>query len=342
MLSKLFAGAALAALVLTAGPAAAWESTGHRIIGELGIQALPADLPAFLKEPSVVWQMGELSREPDRSRGAGQPHDEDLDPGHFIDLTDDGHVLGGPMITDMPRNRDTYSAALHAAGSDLHKSGWLYYNLIDGYEQLVKDFAYYRADRIGVERSTDPKQKAWYVSDLKLRQLIIIRDLGYWSHFVGDASQPMHASIHYNGWGDYPNPGGYTQDHIHAPFEGAFVTANVTLGKARAALPAPDACAAPVGQCMAQYLLATRAKIEPLYTLWQGNGFQPGDPRGVAFATQCIADGAARLRDYVVRAWHDSADAAVGYPGVKISAVEAGAPLPFEAMYGDPDGMLSR
>jgi hypothetical protein len=105
-------------------------------------------------------------------------------------------------------------------------------------------------------------------------------------------------------------------------------------------LPAPDACTAPVGECVAQYLLATRAEIEPLYLLWSQKGFQPGDPRGVAFATRCIANGAAKLRDYVVRAWRESADATVGYPGVKVSAVETGAPLPFEAMYGDPDAML--
>jgi hypothetical protein len=28
--------------------------------------------------------------------------------------------------------------------------------------------------------------------------------LGIWSHYGGDASQPLHVSIHYNGWGDYP------------------------------------------------------------------------------------------------------------------------------------------
>jgi len=340
MLSKPFASLALAGTLTFAGPALAWESTGHRIIGELAVQSLAADLPAFLKTPQAIWQIGELSREPDRSRGAGQPHDEDLDPGHFIDLTDDGHVLAGPMITEMPLSRDAYSAGLHASGSDLHKSGWLFYNLIDGYEQLVKDFAYYRADRVGIERSADPIEKQWYASDLSLRQMIIIRDLGYWSHFVGDASQPMHASVHYNGWGAYPNPNGYTEDHIHAPFEGAFVTANVTLKAVKAALPAPRACTAPMEQCVAEDLLATRAKIEPLYALWLQNGFGAGDPRGVAFAVQCIADGAARLRDYVDRAWRESAEARVGYPGVKISAVEAGAPLPFQAMYGDPDGML--
>jgi hypothetical protein len=329
------AAPALIASLLLAGQAGAWGSTGHRIIGQLGVASLPAELPAFLRDPVVVQQMGELSREPDRSRGAGQPHDEDLDPGHFIDLTDDGHVLGGPLITDMPRNRDAYSMVVKAGGSDLHKSGWLYYNLVDGYQQLAKDFAYYRIDLIGEKRSKDAKQRAWYLADRKLRELIIIRDLGYWSHFVGDASQPMHASVHYNGWGEYPNPNGYTQERIHVPFEGPYVFANVTEQAVRAAMPAPAPCTAAIGKCMADYLLATQAKTEPLYALWKDGGFKPGDKRGAAFATERVAVGAARVRDLVVRAWHESSDQTVGYPGIKVSAIEGGAELPFAAVYGD-------
>ncbi len=329
------AGVALAAALTVSGQAHAWESEGHRIISVLGVAQLPAEIPAFLKEPTVIQQMGELGREPDRSRGAGQPHDEDLDPGHFMDVTDDGHGLGGISLTDMPRNRDAYSAALHAAGADLHKGGWLYYNLVDGYEQLSKDFAYWRIDGVGEKRAKDAKQRAWYAMDRKLRELIIIRDLGYWSHFVGDASQPLHASIHYNGWGDFPNPHGYTNERIHSPFEGAFITANVKPAMVQAAMPAPHLCTQPIGKCMGDYLIATNTKVEPLYALWQKGGFQPGDKRGVEFATAAVAEGAAKLRDFVVQAWRDSPNQTVGYPGVKVSAIEAGAELSWDSIYGN-------
>ncbi len=53
--------------------------------------------------------------------------------------------------------------------------------------------------------------------------MVIIRDLGVWSHYIGDGSQPMHVSVHYNGWGNYPNPNGYTMAKIHAYFEGEYV-----------------------------------------------------------------------------------------------------------------------
>ena len=52
----------------------------------------------------------------------------------------------------------------------------------------------------------------------------MIRDLGVWSHYVGDASQPLHVSEHFDGWGPFPNPCGFsTAKGIHANFEGAFV-----------------------------------------------------------------------------------------------------------------------
>lgn len=338
MSSKLPVWAAASALILTlacAGQACAWGSTGHRLISRLGVETLPDTLPAFLKDPVTIAQIGELGREPDRSRGAGQPHDADLDPGHFIDLTDDGKTLGGVSLDAMPANKDAYTVALHAGGSSLQKTGFLYYNILDGYLQLAKDFAYWRIDRIGEARSTDPRERAWYVSDRKERELIIIRDLGYWSHFVGDASMPLHVSVHYNGWGDYPNAKGYTQDHIHVPFEGPFIHDHLTEASVRAAMPAPGACDGTVGACTVAYFRAGLAKVEPLYQLWGEGAFAKGDARAVGFANERVAAGAAMLRDLITRAWRDSADETVGYPGVKVSAIEAGAPLAFTTVYGD-------
>ncbi len=329
------ASSALALVLVTAGQAGAWGSTGHRLISRLGVETLPAELPAFLKEPVVVDQIGELGREPDRSRGAGQPHDADLDPGHFIDLTDDGMVLGGVSLDAMPANKDAYTMALHAGGSSLQKTGFLYYNILDGYAQLAKDFAYWRVDRVGEMKAADPKERAWYAADRRERELIIIRDLGYWSHFVGDASMPLHVSVHYNGWGDYPNPKGYSQDHLHGPFEGAFVHDHVTEASVRAAMPPPGPCAGTVAACTASYFRTSLGKVEPLYQLWGQGAFKTGAPDAVAFTNERVAAGASALRDLIVRAWRDSADQTIGYPGVKVSAVEAGAPLAFSMVYGD-------
>ena len=333
--SALFAAVALAACGAGAGRAFAWGATGHRLIGQLGTESLPLDLPAFLHTREASDAIGELAREPDRSKGAGQPHDSDLDSGHFFDIDDAGKSLGGSPVTAMPRDRDDYEVTLHAAGVTLTKGGYLYYNLLDGYEQLVKDFAYYRVETIALTQWTDPAQKAWLATDLKLREQIIIRDLGWWSHFVGDASQPLHVSIHYNGWGDYPNPHGYTMDKVHGPFEGPYVQANLTKEGVRAAMAAPTVCPGAIQACVAAYLQATAATVEPFYQLWGHDGFKPKDPKDVAFTTGRVAAGAAALRDLVTKAWAASEDGGVGYPLLTVKAVEGGASVPFAALYGD-------
>ena len=230
--------ASLAALLLLSSSAHAWAwgASGHRIIGQCAARSLPDETPAFLRTADAIWELGELAREPDRSKGAGQPHDADLDPGHYVNVGDDGHIAGGPELSALPRTRADYDAALRTQGSDAGKVGWLPYAVVDGWEQLVKDFAYYRIDRIGVTKGADADQRDWFVRDLKLRRALILRDLGYWSHFVGDASQPLHVTTHYNAWGDYPNPNNYTSERIHGPFEGEFIHRFVTDAQVCAAM----------------------------------------------------------------------------------------------------------
>ena len=48
-----------------------WGASGQRIIGALASQSLPLEIPEFLRNPEAARQIGEVAREPDRSRGAG-------------------------------------------------------------------------------------------------------------------------------------------------------------------------------------------------------------------------------------------------------------------------------
>ena len=317
-----------------AGPAFAWEDTGHRMVTSLAVQAFPAELPAFLRSPEAAWRITELAREPDRSKGAGQPHDADLDPGHFVDVDDAGKVLNGPPLAALPRDREDYEKALQAAGTNSWDAGFLPYTIVEGWQQLAKDFAYWRAARVGERTGKTRAERQWFANDRKLREELIVRDLGYWSHFVGDGSQPLHASMHYNGWGDFPNPQNFTRDRIHAPFEGQFVKANARAQDVRAAMAPYQPCGCTVQVATSRYLLNAAAKVEPLYRLWGEGGFKGADPRGIAFVTERLAAGAGQLRDMVVDAWRASAGSTVGYPATPAKAVEASGVAPFDTIYG--------
>jgi len=106
---KRFRVLAVAAAVAALPAAAfAWGATGHRMIGEVAMRALPAELPAFLHSPQAALDVGEFSREPDRVKTAGRVFDSDMSPAHFLDLEDDGKVLGGPALANLPATRPEY------------------------------------------------------------------------------------------------------------------------------------------------------------------------------------------------------------------------------------------
>jgi hypothetical protein len=324
-----------ALLALTPPEALAWGSTGHRLIGRAGAAALPDEVPAFLRTPTAIETIGELAREPDRWRGSGKTHDTTRDPGHFVDVDDDGKVLGGPPLNALPPTRAEYETALRAAGAETYHAGYLPYSIIDGWQQLAKDFAYWRILTAAIPREHDAARKAWMEHDLVRREALTLNDLGVWAHYVGDASQPMHVSVHYNGWGAYPNPNGYTQDHVHVPFEGDYVHRNVDAAQVRAAMTPPDLCEAAIEVCTARYLAATAATVEPYYALQKAGGFAGADPRGQVFARQRVAAGAAALRDFVTTAWRASAKGSIGYPAITVEQVVSGGVDPYDALYGD-------
>jgi hypothetical protein len=324
------------ALVLAAAPGAAlaWGNAGHRMVGVAAMRALPDELPAFLRTPQAVADVGELSREPDRSKDGGRVHDSDRDPAHFVDVEDDGRILRGPALTALPPTRAEYEAALRAAGSDSWKAGYLPYAIVDRQQQLARDFAYWRALAAAERNPRWRAHQAWFREDRRRREALILGALGELSHFVGDGSQPLHVSAHYNGWGDYPNPHDYSRGRVHAMFESDFVSHNVLLPQVSARVGPLRSQTGPVEPQVAAYLAVTAGQVEPFYALEKAGGFQPGDRRGVAFAVARLAAGASMLRDLVVEAWRASPAQKVGWSPVPVADVLSGKTDPYEALYG--------
>ena len=317
----------------------AWGNTGHRLIGVAAVRALPAELPAFLRTPGAAAEIGELSREPDRTKGGGQPHDRERDTAHFIDLDDSGRVMDqrGMAVDALPRLKSEYDAALTTAGLDVDDAGYLPYAIWDGYQQLVRDFATWRVLNAAEARESDPGKRAWYREDRLRREALILRDMGYLGHYVGDGSQPHHTTIHYNGWSrDTPNPEGFTTSRqTHGAFEGAFTARVARLDAVEAAMTAPKLEGFDLRARVPAYLKTTLAEVLPFYRLEKAGGFGEGDARGGTFAVNRLAAGASELRDLFILAWRDSADDEIGWPKVKVAEVEAGTADPWLAMYGE-------
>ena len=330
-----FAIAAALATALVPNSVFAWGGSGHRMIGVAAMKALPAELPGFLKAPQAIVDVGEYSREPDRLKRAGKAFDSDRDQGHFFDMNDDGSALGGPKVGALPPTRQDYEKALQAAGTDSWKAGYLPYSILEYQQQVMQDFAYWKALKFAESTPAGAAHTAFFTADRVRRERLILIDIGYLSHFVGDGSQPLHVSVHFNGWGDYPNPAGYTTSRtLHGDFEGGLVRQSVTqadVDKAMAPLRVVES-GVDIHEVGA-YLAATGAQVVPLYELEKAGGLKAGDPRGAAFATRQIAIGASELRDLIVMAWRGADKQSVGYRPIPLADILSGKTDPYNAFY---------
>lgn len=351
------AALAISAMTLCASQSWGWGHTGHVMISQFATQALPRDVPAFLRNGVAAWTIGELGAEADESKTTGivtsvvagrintaaTVHDAERDPGHFLDVDDSGFVIGGNVaLNALPATREAFDTAQRAAtlpAGQTQYGGYLPYAIIDGFQQVRKDFGMWRAFKVGLETARSGSDRAYFLEHLALREQLIIRDIGYWSHFVADASQPMHVSVHFNGWGNHPNPNGYTTAPIHAPFEGSYVRNFINFNAVWAQLrPYTDRGAASIEQRVPLYLEETLAQVAPVYQAAKdssNDNYASAKPLETAIVAKQLAAGASELRDQIVDAWRQSVSITVGFPLVQVSDIESGAvqitPLTFGA-----------
>jgi hypothetical protein len=330
------------AIALAPAPAFAWGATGHELVSGIAVDMLSKDVPAFLKTKIARFQIALLGREPDRSRGAGKTHDWERDPAHYINIGDDGLAEGVFSLDNLPVGRSDFDAAYRLKDIKPPAPGYLPYAIIDGWQQIVKDFGYWRASKVAARNAKTKTDRAWFKADMQLREMILIRDIGVWSHFVADGSQPQHVSSHHNGWEGvftdpmtYPPPGQPAEIRgLHAYFEGPFVKANIKASDIRAAMTPYRDCACSIEQRTPAYLKATLTQLRPLYELVQAGGIRDVSPAAKTFTTLRLAAGASEVRDMIEDAWKASATSTVGYPNINVADVESGKVILSRDSYG--------
>ena len=282
-----FAAAAFTAL---APSAYAWENEGHRMINRLAASTLPDDIPAFLRTPAAINEIEYLGPEPDRWRS---PAESELSaaqaPEHFINL-ELADVLG-----PLPRKRLDFEAKVFAAGQRPEKIGLQPWEADEVWQRLKAAMRQYRSMH-AAGQDTAPVEAA------------IIFYAGWLGHYVGDASQPLHVTVQYNGWTG-PNPNGYTTSRqIHHVFEGVFVAANIHAPDVQPLMTPAKAIPGDMFDAYVAYLRTTATYVEKVYQLEKAGAFAGGGTQeSRAFTASRLAAGASMLRDMIYSAWIDSA-----------------------------------
>ena len=326
---------AIALTLAVPGMAFAWGSTGHYLISRAAAESLPSTLPGFLRSAAAIDEIETLGAEEDVMKGSGESWDDDNDPGHFLDVNDDGTVAGVVRLDRLPNDMKAFAQALESANTSPYAVGFVPYQIMDGFERARKDLAYWRVDNYMAAHAATAAARTSFARERALRETLTLRDIGDFGHFVADGSQPLHISIHYNGWGDYPNPSNFTTKHIHSEFESDFVDRYAKLRDVRPLMKpfAPEdrstLLAQPqIGTLVGDYLSGTAAQVVPLYTLYAKGDFGSGSSSAIRFTDTQLARGATMFRNLIALAWEDSANESVGYPPVAVKDVLAGTVVP--------------
>jgi hypothetical protein len=290
--SFLVLAAAALVCLLTQPPAArAWGNSGHRLVNKLAASSLPASVPEFLRSEAAINEIEYLGPEPDRWRSPAEPElnaAQALE--HFIDL-EPADALG-----PLPRKRLDFEAKVFASGQRPEKIGLQPWQATEIYERLKAALREYRALQAAHQDTRGVEAAALFYA-------------GWLGHYVGDASQPLHTTIQYNGWVG-PNPNGYTTEHkIHWQFEGPFVDANLHEPEVRARMTAAKTIDGDIFDSYVAYLRETKTHVEQVYQLEKAGGFVgAGTPESRVFTAERLAAGASMLRDMILTAWVKSAD----------------------------------
>src|SRR5580692_4854991 len=287
----------LVALVLFQAEAAfAWGNEGHTYVNRVAAQKIPASMPRFLRR--AVAEIAYLGPEPDRWRNPAEFALKNAqEPDHFIDLE------RVQWLDPLPRGRYEFLRKLYekrAATTD-HPDDYLPehvglqpYIVMEIFGRLKASFREYR-QLSASHQPTKPVQQA------------IIFYAGWLGHYVADGSQPLHTTIHYNGWVG-PNPKGYTTEHgIHAKFESTYVAQNITAKDFAKFVHAPERLANPFADYV-NYLRESNRQVENVYAIEKAGGFNgKGSAEAFDFTTHRLATGSQMLLDLWYTAWLDSA-----------------------------------
>lgn len=336
--SMLVAAIALAGLT----PLHAWDYAGHRLVNEVALAALPEDFPAFVREPAAAERIAFLAGEPDRWRNVS-----DLPLKHVNGLD---HYFDFEQIAEAGLNPDTLPSyrydfvvqfaagrAAHAdnfPGIDWSKNadhsrewpGFAPWAVTEYYGKLKSGFSYLKV----FEELGTPDE----VANAQANLLYV---MGVMGHYVGDLAQPLHTTVHHNGWFG-PNPHGYTTwSGIHGWIDGGFI-AKAGIGLAELRPQVKTAVAIPLEPradnrdpmfvAVMRYLEVQHAQVEPLYALEKAGKLNhddtPPSPEGRAFIDGQLVRGGEMLAAIWVTAWRNAAPDT--YLRAQLEKRRAGAP----------------
>jgi hypothetical protein len=262
-----------------------WGDEGHRYVNLVAAGKLPADMPAFFK--NAAKQISFLGPEPDRWRDSNELYSAlrvANNSDHYLDIDNP------ESFKALPSDRYTYAEWIRARGLNADGIGFLPYSALEAFQKVSVSFRYWRQTR-------DPEEKA------QIEQNIIYY-AGVLGHYIADGAQPLHATIHYNGWSTSWNPDEFTREPLHARFEAEFVKACIKAEDIRPLVKSAQRLKDPFSAIMNE-LFDSHQHVETIYRMekispWDANNRSVDSKQ---FVLQRLAVAAQLLANLWYTAW---------------------------------------
>lgn len=288
-----------------------WDAIGHRTVTLMALDSLGEGTPSFLKDEQTRARIASQSCEPDRWRGTQSLWLTHINnPDHYIDLE---QLADYSLSMDgLPRLRNDYIAEIaisREAAPEKYEPidekkdpshskftpGFLPYSILENFAKVQASFKSLRI----MEALKDPAR----AQQVEQERANVLYNMGVLSHFVADAAQPLHTTIHHHGWvGD--NPSEFTRRYsFHAEIDGAVISTHglnyPAMSHSRRAVEKIEPGAE--FEAVKAYIEKSFAHVTPLYTLDKEGRLLKDE--GKAFITDRLADAASMLAGLYDLAW---------------------------------------
>jgi hypothetical protein len=304
--------------------AQAWDYEGHRTVNQLGLASLPTNFPAFVREPATAERIAFLGGEMDRWRNTTDLSLKNYSfPDHYIDMEELSEyglkaemlpIFRYDFVADLALARKAHPEKFpepDAAANQDHTRGLvglLPWAIAESVGKLKSNFSYLKA----YEEGGTPEEIA-------NAQANLVYVMGVMGHLIGDATQPLHTTIHHHGWiGD--NPHNYTTSRgFHSWIDGGYFnkTGGANLDALKSKLrPAQSVTingrtAKPeeTFQVGILFLIEQNKLVEPLYQLEKDGKLSGEGEKGLegkAFLEGQLVKAGQLLGDFWFTAWQQA------------------------------------
>ncbi|HVM46772.1 MAG TPA: hypothetical protein VMU04_02045 [Candidatus Acidoferrum sp.] len=310
---------------LGGGHALAWDYTYHRVINLAALANLPTNFPAFVRTPAATERIGFLSGEPDRWRNVRDISFSHCSaPDHYLDM--EALEVYGLKPEALPPFRYEFAAELigfrkahpdkcppiNEARNEDHTReliGFVPWAIAENYGKLKSNFSYLKTFE---EHGGTPEE----IANAKENIIYVMGTMG---HYVGDAGQPLHTTVHHHGWVG-ANPQHYTTNaSFHSWIDSGYLNKvggvkpeDLQSKLHTAALVSIDgrpAKSEEMFQAAMLFVIGQNKLVEPLYQLEKdGKLSGEGDKglQGKPFLVDQMAKSAQLLADIWYSAWQQA------------------------------------